>query len=116
VAIKAKLKLHGSIPWSLEHKLISGGGFRVFARRPNEWVILEKTKSPFKPEILINGELPEDVQQILITRCNRIVNMFMDPEAHKFVIRTRLENIARTLPPQQKKFVKTWIDNNVGEC
>lgn len=115
MAIKAKLKLSGDLPWSLEHKLISSGGFKVFSRRPKEWVILEKLKpSNFQPTV-IDGKLDPVVVGDLLRRCNNICNMFHEPELHTRVIRMRLNNICLTLSPLERDFVQQWMNEFVVE-
>jgi transposase-like protein len=121
-ATKARIKFRGDLPWPLEQKLCQKYGFRVYSRMTNttnesdRWIIMEKLKRPPRTlEVLVNGELPEDVQNTLISRCNRVVNCFLDPDAHKKNVIFRLQNIANTLPPQQKKFIEQWISNNLGE-
>ena len=113
MAVKAKLKFRGDMPWELELKLINKYGFRVATREHKQWVIVEKIKSNFKPEVLVNGELEEEVTNNLIKRCNVIMGHFKDPIAQAYMIRVRLNNVAATLPPQQRKFVHEWIERNV---
>jgi len=113
--VKARLKFRGEIPWDLEHRLIAKYGFRVQQRNGREWFIVDKHKSNFEPEVLVNGELPEAIQNELIKRCNTICDQFNDPERHLDVIRIRLQNICLTLPPLQRKFVKEWTDRNLVE-
>lgn len=115
MAIKAKLRFRGDMPWALEHKLITRYGFRVFARSKTEWLIVEKIKTNFKPEVLVNGELAEDIQATLIKRCNTIINHFAKPDEQEYVIRVRIANMAATLPPLQRKFVNEWVIRNIGE-
>lgn len=115
MATKAKLKFRGDISYELEHKLCTRFGFKIYSRQGREWIIVEKIKPAFQLEVLVNGELPEDIQKRLLNQCNNIVNMFQDPNAHMFIIRTRLRNIMLTMPPQQKKFVEAWIDRNLQE-
>lgn len=115
MAVKAKLKIRGDIPFQLEHKLCTKLGFRVFSRNHPEWVIVEKIQRPWQAEVLVNGELPEEIQNSLIKRCNNIVGQFIDPDAYATTIRMRLDNIARTLPPLQRKFVHDWIERNVDD-
>lgn len=116
MAVKAKLKFRGDMPFTLEHKLLTKLGFRVVSRVGSAHVIVEKmTKSNFKPEVLINGELPEDVVNMLIKRCNTVVGHFKDPDASKLVIELRLRNIAKTLPLLQGKYVEDWITRNLSE-
>lgn len=117
MALKARLRYPSDLPWDMEYKLINQGGFRVFSRdKINNWVIFEKdieTVPSHNFEVLINGELPEDVQLGLRRRCNSVVSLYLEPEAHIEKIRTRLNNIAATLPKHRKKFVLLWIQNNV---
>lgn len=113
MAVKAKLKFRGDLPWELEHKLCTKLGFRIYSRCQKDWLIVEKVDHGWKPEVLVNGELPEDIRNTLIKRCNTIVNHFLDPDAHAYTIRTRLNNIAATLPPLQRKFVHDWITRNI---
>lgn len=115
MAVTAKIKFRGDMPWHLESMLINKLGFRVFSRYNRDWIILEKVKSTFKPEVLINGELPEDVQTMLIKRCNTIVNQFDEPELHLDTLRTRLHNMSQTLPVLQSKYVKEWAERNLKE-
>lgn len=114
MAVKAKLKFPSRMSWELEHKLITKFKFRVYSRN-QEWMIVEKMASPWLPEVLVNGELPEDVQNTLNKRCNVVVGHFQDPDAHQAIIKTRLNNIAGTLPPLQRKFIHDWIYNNMGD-
>lgn len=115
MAIKAKLKFKGDMPWELEKKLINKFGFRVFQRGGREFMIVEKVKPMFKPEVLVNGELPEDIQNNLNKRCTTIVSHFLDPDANEPLIRIRLGNLANCLPPLQKKYIKDWIVSQFGE-
>lgn len=115
MVVKAKIKFRGDMPWRLESMLINKLGFRVFSRSQKDWMILEKVKSTFKPEVLINGELPEDVQTMLIKRCNNIVNQFDEPELHLDSLRTRLHNMSQTLPILQCKYVQEWSERNLKE-
>lgn len=114
MAIKAKLKFRGDMPWALEQKLIRHFGFRVFQRGGREFMIVEKVKPAFKAEVLVNGELPEDIQNSLNKRCTTIVNHFLDPDSHEPEIRIRLNNIAKMLPPLQQKYIKDWIMSQFG--
>lgn len=113
MATKAKMKFRGDIPHWLEHKLVNKYGFRVFSRLHNEYLIVEKLKSSFQPEVLVNGELPNEIQLNLIKRCNTIMGHFNDPIANAYLIRLRIGNVANTLPPIQKKFVHEWLERNV---
>lgn len=115
MAIKARMKFRGDIRYDLEHKLITKFGFRVFSRLHREWIIVEKVKSNFQPEVLTNGELDEETQKTLTKRCITIVNHFSDPDKSEYMIRVRIMNMANTLPPFQKKFVHDWIALNIGE-
>lgn len=115
MAIKAKLKFKGDMPYWLENKLILKGGFAICSRHNREWIIVDKVKPPFKAEVLINGELPEDIRNDLTKRCNTIVNHFLDPDSHKIAIKLRLGNMANLLPQLQGQFVREWIKNNVDE-
>lgn len=111
--VKAKLRLRPDTPFKLEHRLVTKGGFKVFSRKPNEWIILEKRSKPaFK---VIEGELAEDIKKTLLDRCNNIINMFSEPELHIGVIRRRLENVCLTLSPLQRDFVHKWMDTYVVE-
>jgi hypothetical protein len=116
VAIKARVKFRGDIPWELEHKLISRFNFRVSERCSNDFVVMEKPNSA-KPklEVLVNGKLPMHIQEELVRRCHTIVNHFTDPESHLAVIKIRLHNIGLTLPPIQRKFVEDWATANLKE-
>jgi len=115
MATRAKLKFRGDMPWYLEHKLMTKYGFRVHSRKNPEWLIVEKLKPTWTPEILTNGELPEETQNTLIRRCNTIVNQFNDPVAHIITLRIRVDNMAKTLPPIQRKFVQDWAERNLGD-
>lgn len=115
MAIKAKLKFRGDMPWELEHDLCYKYGFNVYSRKHPEWVILEKRIQSFVPEVLVNGELPEEVQTVLTKRCNTIVNQFIDPDNHEKVIRMRITHMAGTLPAHQRKFVLDWLERNFGK-
>jgi hypothetical protein len=118
LAVKAKLRFPGDLPWDKEYKLINEGGFVVFARKRNEWLILEKQvkKQPPKTfEVLMNGKLPEDIQLSLRRRCNSVVSLYADPDAHVKAIRNRIENIAATLPKHQAKFLTEWMMENLDD-
>lgn len=113
--VLAKIKFPGNLPWTMEHKLITKGGFKVFSRQGQEWLIVEKRTSTWKPEVLVNGELAEDIQASLIKRCNTVVDQFHEPEIHMKSVRIRLTNISLTLPPLQRKFVQEWMIRNCKE-
>lgn len=115
MAVKAKLKFRGDMAWDLEHKLLTKYGFIIHSRDRREWVVVEKRKSNFVPEVLVNGELPEEVQNTLNKRCITIVNHFDDPDAQLYIIRTRINNMSQTLPPLQRKYVQDWVERNVKE-
>lgn len=111
--IKARIKFRDVISWDLEHRMCTRFGFRIHGRKKDDYLILEKEFRQHPSEVLVNGELPQDVQNMLIKRCNVIVGHFLDPDAHVFTIRTRLHNIAQTLPPLQRKFINDWMENNL---
>lgn len=117
MALKARLRYPNDLSWDMEYKLINQGGFRVFSRNKNtNIVIFEKdieTAPSHNFEVLVNGELEESVQLELRRRCNSVVSLYLEPEAHINTIRTRLNNIAATLPKHRKKFVLLWIQNNI---
>ncbi len=118
MAIKAKIKFNANIPFPLEQKLMNKFGFRIAQRAGREWFIVEKIRSGIQGkhlEVLVNGELPEEIQNNLRKRCNTIVNHFNDPDAHKDVIENRLKVVASLLPPRQKQFILDWIKNNVND-
>ncbi len=117
MAVRARLKFNGHMPWALESKLINKLGFRVQSRNGKEWLIVEKVddRKPIPFEVLINGRLPEDVQNQLLKRFNNILNQFAHPEEHLGVIKMRIENIIRTLPKHQAKFAEEWVERNLKE-
>lgn len=115
--LKVKLKFAAGIPWSAEYKLVNEGNFRVHSRERNGYLILEKDVVKAKPhnfDVLVNGELEQSVQLHLRHRCNGVVAMFEDPVANLGAIEARLNNIANTLSPRQKQFVRIWMQNNLS--
>jgi hypothetical protein len=116
--VKAKIKFRGDLPWKMESLLVNKFGFYVYSRKKigdENWVILEKREQPKKFEVLVQGELPDHTKEELEERCRKIVNLWLDPDAHKDVIRTRVNNMAATLPPHQRKFVHDWVADNLSE-
>ncbi len=125
MALKARIKFGPGMNWMTEYKLIHTGKFRVHARKRGEFLILEKelpkTLKPYEPvtsqqgfEFLINGELPEEIQNNLRSRCNGVVCMFEDPAQHLPEIEARLKNISSCLPHHQRKFVNKWAIDNLS--
>lgn len=136
MAVKARLKFPGDLPFPTEMKLIHEGKFIVFSRKRPEagdrgYIILEKMvplkipapkiKDQTPPpkvqqcfDVLVNGELEKHVQDQLTDRCEKVVRLFLTPEAHQPEIRTRIELIAKTLPTKrQSDFVKKWMIENL---
>lgn len=116
MAVSARVKFSGAMPFEMEHKLVKAG-FRVSSRAGREWMILERVKVKVTkvPEIIAGAELDEGVKSDLLSRCNTVVNCFHEPELHLKSIRIRLKNIAMTLPIDQRKFVHDWMDLNCVE-
>lgn len=109
---KIMLKFSSEIPIRLENELVSLG-FRYFARKKNEWVIYEKSLVPEDPRNEDELDLPEFMINDLRKRLNRIVDSYLDPDAHTAAIRTRCVNMAKTLPPDPRDWVMNWIRQNI---
>ena len=106
---KIMLKFNSTIPIRLENELVSMG-FVYFARKKNEWVIYEKT---LIPEIKDKLDLPDFITNDLRRRLNKIVDSYLDPDAHMPAIRARCVNFAKTLPPDPRDWVMNWIKTNI---
>ncbi len=113
MAVKARLKFRHDLHYELEHRLVHKYGFVIFSRLKDRFLVLEKQQRTWQPEVLVNGALPEDVQNELIGRCNKVMEQFLDPDAYAHTIKIRLNNIAATLPPQQRRFIHEWISRNI---
>jgi hypothetical protein len=115
MAATVRLRFRDDLPDHLEERLINRCGFRVYARKRYEYLIVEKVPPYTCFEALVNGELPEHIQLALRKRMNNVISLYVDPDANEMEIRGRLERIAQTLPTFQRKFVRQWIDDNVGK-
>lgn len=112
--VRARLKFPDPLPWSKESRLVNEGGFIIQARKRGEYLIVEKLAKPATPpkfEMLVNGELPEDVQLMLRRRCNGILMMFSD--STDVELRGRYDRVASTLPAHQAAFVRKWALENL---
>lgn len=132
MAVRVKLKYGPGLRPDQEHKLVHQAGFYIWSRMkgPDGWVIFAKdierldslpkvknldTQHIGRPnlEVLHNGQLPDDVKDMLNKRIKAVIEFFVDPDAFQLQIKRRLELVARTLPKYQAKYVTDWIDENI---
>lgn len=89
-------------------------GFTIFSRNNSErYIVFEKKYNNWKPLVLEGGKLDAAAENRLQGRIDTICNMFGDPSEHQTIIRSRLNNIARTLPEAERAFVETWMAANL---
>lgn len=101
------------MPFGLEYRLINKYKFRIHSRIPRQWVLFEKEVVP--PMASDFSDLPEGIQTELLRKVNKIVNAYQDPESNKERIKLRCLNLARTLLPKQRDFVKDWVRRVIDE-
>lgn len=111
--IKARLKFKYNVPIGLELALTQKYGFTFHSRKAHEWVMFVKYGEDLGSGKDINyHDLPNEVQNDLTRRCNRIYGTFVEPEKHNKVIAQRCRNMARTLEPKQREWVLAWVRRN----
>lgn len=105
----AKLKFK-VLPWHLEQALVQKYGFSVYSRQQGEFIILTKTEPKKKEPPKVNDQdfLTEEHQNNLIKCCNRVVDHYVRPDLHIKSIMIRLNNLASTFNPAERKFILDW--------
>lgn len=108
-----------SLSLPLEMRFVQKFGW-IVDERGTDYVILKKPKgkpvssAPAYPHSLeILDEISEERQKELNRRCQRVVDCFVEPEAHKTAIRKQLHNFGQRLPILEQQFVENWSFNNV---
>ena len=133
MALKAKLKFKDSLPYETEKALFARFGFRIYARKMHEYLIVEKEKGArVQPRFTIidggkeptigrkvivkpNPNLSAETVASLMKRIHVICGMSKNVKNGEFVIRTRLNNICQTLPHDEAAFISEWMDENLLE-
>lgn len=115
------LKFKPTMPLALESKLVNKYGYAVEQRIHGQFIsfvqsaVIRPTSSVssatvFRPTF---GSVVSVARQAeLMQRCDNIVDFFPDPYNQGGAIRTRLHNIAQTLPLAERKFIQEYMDDN----
>lgn len=121
--MRRTLTVKHDIPIILESRLIRKYGYYVQQHRFKEAIIFGKMAiNKDKPIVtdedyakIVTG-LSKAEEEALITRCDRIVDYFVDPYNTMREVRNRLNNFRRTLKtaPEQQ-YVLEYMDENFPE-
>lgn len=108
------LKLHHSIPFQLESRLIHFFGYAIQGRQYKESITF--IRNPPKGDVIVVGDKAGPTngrKQALETRCDNIVAMFPDPYSAVNAVRTRLHNMAQSLVEmKERQFVVEYMAEN----